>query len=46
VLCEHSGEPARAIGHYRAFLDLAGTEHAERVAGVRGARLEAFDTVR
>jgi tetratricopeptide (TPR) repeat protein len=41
VLYDQSGENARAIEHYRAFLDAAGAEHAARAPDVR-ARLEAL----
>jgi Tfp pilus assembly protein PilF len=38
VLYEETGEVSRAIEHYRAFLDTAGAEYAERAPAVR-ARL-------
>jgi hypothetical protein len=40
-LYEQSGETARAIEHYRAFLANAGSHHASRAADVR-ARLEVL----
>jgi Tfp pilus assembly protein PilF len=40
-LYEQEGELARAAGHYRAFLELAGDEHASRAADAR-ARLDAL----
>ena len=40
-LYDQSGETARAIEHYRAFLAYAGSGHAARAADVR-ARLDAL----
>jgi Tfp pilus assembly protein PilF len=40
-LYEQSGENARAIEHYRSFLEYAGAEHASRSPDAR-ARLEAL----
>jgi Tfp pilus assembly protein PilF len=41
VLHDDSGEHARALVHYRAFLEHAGAEHADRTADVR-ARIDAL----
>jgi Tfp pilus assembly protein PilF len=41
VLHDDTGEHARALEHYRAFLEHAGADHADRTAGVR-ARVEAL----
>jgi Tfp pilus assembly protein PilF len=41
VLHDDTGEHARALEHYRAFLEHAGTEHADRTADVR-ARIDAL----
>ena len=40
-LYDQSNEPARAIAHYRTFLETAGTEQASRAAAVR-ARIAAL----
>lgn len=40
-LYEQTNEPARAVEHYRLFLEHAGTEHADRAAPVR-ARIAAL----
>jgi len=41
-LYDESNEPARAVEHYRLFLDHAGAEHANREAAVR-ARIAALN---
>ena len=41
VLFDEAGEAARAVEHYRGFLDNAGSEHAERAPHIR-ARIEAL----
>ena len=41
ALYEQSGENARAIEHYRSFLENAGAEHASRAPDAR-ARLDAL----
>jgi Tfp pilus assembly protein PilF len=41
VLHDDTGEHARALEHYRAFLEHAGADHADRTADVR-ARLDAL----
>jgi Flp pilus assembly protein TadD len=41
VLHDDTGEHARALEHYRAFLEHAGAEHADRTADVR-ARIDAL----
>ena len=41
ALYEQSGENARAIEHYRSFLENAGAEHASRTPDAR-ARLDAL----
>ena len=41
VLYEDTGEASRAAEHYRAFLDTAGAEYADRTPGVR-SRLAAL----
>jgi type IV pilus assembly protein PilF len=41
-LYDESNEPARAVEHYRLFLDHAGAEHANRGAAVR-ARIAALN---
>ena len=45
VVYDHSGEPGRAVDHYRSFLEHSGAEHAARAADVR-ARIEALDRTR
>ena len=45
VVYDHSGEPGRAVDHYRSFLEHSGAEHAARTADVR-ARIEALDRTR
>jgi Tfp pilus assembly protein PilF len=40
-LYDQTNEPARAVEHYRLFLEHAGTEHADRAAPVR-ARIAAL----
>jgi Flp pilus assembly protein TadD len=45
ALYEQSGENARAIEHYRSFLEHAGAEHASRTPDAR-ARLEALERPR
>lgn len=45
VLHDEAGEAARAIEHYRAFLEHAGVDHADRTSSVR-ARLDALDCCR
>jgi hypothetical protein len=41
VLYEATGERSRAVEHYRAFIDTAGSEYADRVPAVR-SRLAAL----
>jgi Tfp pilus assembly protein PilF len=45
VLYDQAGENARALEHYRAFLERRGDDHAPQVAGVL-ARITALDTQR
>ncbi len=45
VVYDHSGEPGRAIDHYRSFLEHSGAEYAARAADVR-ARIDALDRTR
>ena len=45
ALYEQSGDNARAIEHYRSFLEYAGAEHASRTPDAR-ARLDALARTR
>jgi Tfp pilus assembly protein PilF len=44
LVYDETNEPARAIDHYRRFLDTAGPERADRVAAVR-ARIAALSRI-
>ena len=43
-LYDQANEAARAIDHYRKFLEYAGAEYASRAAGVR-ARIETLSRI-